>query len=90
MDDPLSKAERDGLGTVEWAMKHFGSAGTGRAFRLRTARLLEQKGLIRDIGLVYRCDDYGDIRWNARMVTGWQLTEAGIKALGRIRGEEVG
>lgn len=81
----LTKAEFDGLTTVEWAMKYFDGAGTGRNFRRRTALKLAEKGLIKSIGLCHQADGDGFVIESRVMRETWAMTDEGRAALAAAR-----
>lgn len=81
----LTRTEFDGLETVEWGVRHFGSALTGRTFLKRTAKRLAARGLIRSRGLVCVCDADGFIRENCQMREGWEFRGKGREALAKAR-----
>ena len=70
---------------TERAMKHFDAIGTSRNVPLRVMLQLEKLKLVKDIGLVYECDDDGFVKQPERCSTGWALTAAGkrmVKSFG--------
>ena len=81
----LLRSELDGLETVEWAMRYFDGAQSGRNFRLRTARRLEKAGMIRSIGFAQQCDGDGFIIEGRQEREAWALTSKGRKALAEAR-----
>lgn len=80
----LTKAERDGMHSMRWAMRHFDALTTGRSFPLRIARRLRDKGLIESAGMMAQCDGDGHIIEGRAEREGWRPTDAGRRYLAKL------
>lgn len=74
----LTQNQIDAIGSLKWAMLHFGGLLTGSSVRRRTILALIDKGIAESVGMVMQCDADGGIYWNRREREGFKLTGYGM------------
>jgi hypothetical protein len=77
----MTKNQMRALRNVSWGSEHFGAFCTGRETRKRDVLALVAQGLVADAGMVAVCDGDGFLLRPERYRQGWEITDAGKKAL---------
>ena len=73
----FTRAQRDAVESLSWAMEHFGSLHTNRQCSRKTVLSLVALGIAESIGMCQPCDGDGFIINGRKEREGFKLTEYG-------------